>query len=234
MLTPATVRNMAVTHWVKSGSLEAMVWVGQILQWLQQQTGNALCTDTDVPVGWGAGARLGAAFALPGAPAGSQAMMAASDVLSIQVHPALAPFLDLAPASGAQAAMQRFIQLQVGGSCLLVLPSPCCNQARGLLPRPTPLGNMVHHGECHQPSAPSDYFPSAAPCGVMCCLQSAANCNHVWAALGALFQEAPEALAPGAALPPLNFTKLEEQLQQLESMFVLLDQQPYAASPSVR
>jgi hypothetical protein len=92
---------MAVTYWVRSGSLEAMVWVGQILEWLQQQTGGTF------------GAAAGPAMF--GAPGSAQALMNPSDLLSIQVHPALAPFLDLAPASGAQAAMQRFIQLQVGG-----------------------------------------------------------------------------------------------------------------------
>jgi hypothetical protein len=55
----------------------------------------------------------------------------------------------------------------------------------------------------------------------------------VLVALGALFQEPAEALAPGVALPPVNFTKLEEQLQQLESMFALLEQQPYVDSAPV-
>jgi hypothetical protein len=95
-LPPDTVQNMAVTYWVKSSSLETMVWVGQLLTWLQQQTS--------------AGAAAGNAGPVP------QLIGHPGDVLSIQVHPWLQPYLDLAPATGPQAALQRFLQLQVGGT----------------------------------------------------------------------------------------------------------------------
>jgi hypothetical protein len=102
-LPTTTLQNMAVTYWVKSGSLETMVWVGQLLTWIQQHTSGASA---------GAAAGQGAA----GGSAGPMPVQGShpGDVLSIQVHPLLQPYLDLAPATGPQAALQRFLQLQVG------------------------------------------------------------------------------------------------------------------------
>jgi hypothetical protein len=105
-LPPATVMHMAITYWIKAGSLESMVWVGQLMTWLEQHTSGAL-----------AGASAGQ---MPPGPVPPQ-VGHPGDVLSIQVHPWLQPYLDLAPATGPQAAIQRFLQLQVGvarpGAC---------------------------------------------------------------------------------------------------------------------
>jgi hypothetical protein len=112
-LPPATIRDMALTYWVKCGTLEAMAWVGQLLDWLQQRTTGR--SRQGAAEAAGAGSGTSANPALQGAPGGAQqSAMHALDVLSIQVHPELAAYLDLAPASGPQAALQRFLQLQVG------------------------------------------------------------------------------------------------------------------------
>lgn len=112
-LPPATIRNMALTYWVNCATVEAMVWVGQLLDWLPQRSVGGL-----VPAAAGvagldeAGAGMEAEPALPGLlPEVTPEVM-----LSIKVHPELAPFLDLAPAaeSVSQRAMLNYVRLQVG------------------------------------------------------------------------------------------------------------------------
>jgi hypothetical protein len=106
-LPPATIKNMALTYWVKCGTLEAMAWVGQLLDWLQQRCKGSQQGPT------GATGRPSEGAASQEGPNSGQAAASPLDVLSIQVHPELAPFLDLAPASGPHAAIHRFLQLQV-------------------------------------------------------------------------------------------------------------------------
>jgi hypothetical protein len=115
-LPPATIKNMALTYWVKCGSLENLAWVGQILDWADKYTAGS---STE---GANAGTEQEGVAATMDAEPGSQRpseqpppAMGAGIALSFRPHPELAPFLDLAPAPTDQsrATMRRFVQLQV-------------------------------------------------------------------------------------------------------------------------
>jgi hypothetical protein len=66
-------------------------------------------------------------------------------------------------------------------------------------------------------------------------VQTAASRQDVLGALEVLFQESPEALAPGAhPRVPQSNVQLKQQVLELDSMFAILGQQPYAGSPAMR
>jgi hypothetical protein len=111
-LPPDTIKNMAVTYFIKAGGLETTVWVGQLLTWIQQHASGA-------PQGAGTGQEAA------GSSAGPMPPMAdfQGDVLNLQVHPLLQPYLDLLPSTGPQAALQRFLHVQVG---IAAAPLPPC------------------------------------------------------------------------------------------------------------
>jgi hypothetical protein len=86
-----------------------MVWIGQLQTWLQGHTSGASAGTAEGQVPGGSSPEpIPILAAYPG------------EVLAIQVHPWLQPYLDLAPSTGPQAALQRFLQLQVGRG------SRCC------------------------------------------------------------------------------------------------------------
>jgi hypothetical protein len=121
-LPPATIKNMALTYWVKCGTLEAMAWVGQLLDWAQQRSAP---TSLHSAAGSGdletADAGMEAGPLLPG----PLQVVTPGYLLSIQVHPELAPFLDLTPPPLGQATMLRFAQLQVNTRTLMTHGSSC-------------------------------------------------------------------------------------------------------------
>ena len=65
-----------------------------------------------------------------------------------------------------------------------------------------------------------------------CALQTVANQHDLQGALSTLFRESREALM--ADVSPTQFHNLEQRMVELEGIFALLEQQPYAGSPAVR
>jgi hypothetical protein len=115
-LAPDTVKHLALTYWVKCGSLENMTRVNQLLGWAEERSAN--CSPEaaaggeeleEVRAGTGADAVPRRSLEQPPPALGVQV------VLSFRPHQQLAPFLDLAPAvtDESKAIMRRFGQLQV-------------------------------------------------------------------------------------------------------------------------
>jgi hypothetical protein len=112
-LPPATIKNMALTYWVKCGTLEAMAWVGQLRDWAQQRAAGS----GSVREGTSEGLEEGIAQQVLPPPQQPRPVVSPEDVLSIQVHPELAPFLDLAPApaTASRRTLLRFVRMHVSG-----------------------------------------------------------------------------------------------------------------------
>jgi hypothetical protein len=113
-LPAGTIRNMALTYWVSSGTVEAMVWVGQLLDWLPQRHVVGLLPTAAGGRGDGQG---GAGAGMEEGPAQLELpeLVSPEELISLQVPLDLVPFLDLAQAaeSVSDRARLRFVHLQV-------------------------------------------------------------------------------------------------------------------------
>jgi hypothetical protein len=70
---------------------------------------------------------------------------------------------------------------------------------------------------------------------MLCCApQSAATRHDLQGALSVLFREPQQALVPNSIVSPAQFHNLDQKMLELECIFDLLEQQPYAGSPAMR
>jgi hypothetical protein len=67
---------------------------------------------------------------------------------------------------------------------------------------------------------------------MLCALQTAASRCDLQGTLSRLFKEPLESLT--SKVSGAQFQNLEQQMEQLDDIFTLLEQQPYAGSPAVR